>query len=368
VTASPRVSVIGGGIAGITAALAFRGIGWDAELIERRPGLQAGGAGIVLHPNAMAALEHIGLAEAVLAAGTVLDELVLEDDLGVVSIGLGAVWQGSCFPTVGVGRAALMALLEQAVRGAGIGVRTGVPVEAALGAGSLLEVQAEGAPLAADLVVAADGVASSIRGVAAPTCAVRPLGLWWARWLVDASPLGSHRWSARTAGCFTAGGYAVGGGQTHLFLQGPASCATDVSGTLAQAYEEFPLLQDGVNAGAELIHQGVGHSVWPHCWSVAGIAFVGDASHAMSPTTSEGGGLAIEDGVALAASVAESPSIAQGLQDYEGRRAQRVRRMARVSEIQVRSALSGKPRSRPLGAKAATEYMRAMYQPLIETL
>jgi FAD-dependent urate hydroxylase len=64
--------VIGGNIGGLTAAMALREAGFDPIVLERRDDLhsaQAGG-GIVLWHGAMRALQQVGLAERVPAAGT----------------------------------------------------------------------------------------------------------------------------------------------------------------------------------------------------------------------------------------------------------------------------------------------------------
>jgi 2-polyprenyl-6-methoxyphenol hydroxylase-like FAD-dependent oxidoreductase len=47
------ILIVGGGVAGLTAAIALRQRGFTPELIEREPAWQAVGAGIALQPNAM---------------------------------------------------------------------------------------------------------------------------------------------------------------------------------------------------------------------------------------------------------------------------------------------------------------------------
>jgi 2-polyprenyl-6-methoxyphenol hydroxylase-like FAD-dependent oxidoreductase len=61
----PKIAVIGGGIAGLTTAVALARRGLVAEVYEQAPVLEEAGAGVGLWPNAMMALEPIGLAGAV---------------------------------------------------------------------------------------------------------------------------------------------------------------------------------------------------------------------------------------------------------------------------------------------------------------
>ena len=58
----PKIAIIGGGIGGLTAAVALARRGLAAEVYEQAPALEEVGAGVGLWPNAMAAFEPIGLA------------------------------------------------------------------------------------------------------------------------------------------------------------------------------------------------------------------------------------------------------------------------------------------------------------------
>ena len=57
----PKIAIVGGGIGGLTAAVALARRGLAAEVYEQAPVLEEAGAGVGLWPNAMTALEPIGL-------------------------------------------------------------------------------------------------------------------------------------------------------------------------------------------------------------------------------------------------------------------------------------------------------------------
>jgi 2-polyprenyl-6-methoxyphenol hydroxylase-like FAD-dependent oxidoreductase len=59
--------LIGAGVGGLTAAIALRRQGWDVTVYERAPGLEAVGAGLAMAPNALVALDTLGLGAAVRA-------------------------------------------------------------------------------------------------------------------------------------------------------------------------------------------------------------------------------------------------------------------------------------------------------------
>lgn len=63
----PRAFVIGGGIGGLTAAVALHQRGWAVTVLERAPELTPAGAGLGLAPNSQRALDVIGLGDQVRA-------------------------------------------------------------------------------------------------------------------------------------------------------------------------------------------------------------------------------------------------------------------------------------------------------------
>lgn len=62
-----KAIIAGGGIGGLTAALAFRHFGWDVSVHERSPELGEVGAGIQISPNGMKVLSALGVADRVTA-------------------------------------------------------------------------------------------------------------------------------------------------------------------------------------------------------------------------------------------------------------------------------------------------------------
>lgn len=67
---SNSAAVVGAGIAGLAAANALHKSGWQVQVFEQAPAFAEDGAGLVLLPNGFAALDAIGLGDAVRAAGS----------------------------------------------------------------------------------------------------------------------------------------------------------------------------------------------------------------------------------------------------------------------------------------------------------
>jgi 2-polyprenyl-6-methoxyphenol hydroxylase-like FAD-dependent oxidoreductase len=69
-----RIAIIGGGIGGLTAALALRQFGFAPQVFEQAPNLSDVGAAILMWPNAMRVLGKLGLATAIREHGAVLEK------------------------------------------------------------------------------------------------------------------------------------------------------------------------------------------------------------------------------------------------------------------------------------------------------
>src|ERR1700740_948265 len=81
------VIVAGGGIGGITAALALTRRGSAVLVLEQAPQLGEIGAGIQLGPNAFAAFDALGVGPEARACAVYADELVMHDALDESLVG-----------------------------------------------------------------------------------------------------------------------------------------------------------------------------------------------------------------------------------------------------------------------------------------
>src|SRR5712691_1362756 len=154
-TTGRRAIVVGAGIGGLTAAVALRRRGWDVTVLERAATLEPVGAGLGLAPNALHALDAIGLGDEVRRFSAVQGQGGLRRPGGrwLVRTDLGAVAVRFGDPQLMALRADLVGLLAASLPD-GV-LRTGVTVT------SLDELDA-------DLVVAADGIGSRLRAALFP--------------------------------------------------------------------------------------------------------------------------------------------------------------------------------------------------------
>ena len=79
---SLRIAIVGGGIGGLTAALALRARGLDVTVFEQAEVLREIGAGVSIHPNAARLLKRIGLDDQLRKIGSPISGITLRTSQG----------------------------------------------------------------------------------------------------------------------------------------------------------------------------------------------------------------------------------------------------------------------------------------------
>lgn len=322
--------VVGGGIGGLAAAAALRRIGWQAIVLERAAELREIGAGMSQAPNALRALEALGVGEQARAAG------VPTHASGNLRLSDGRYLQrarpGDASALLAFHRADLQRVLLEAVPDGW--VRTGAEVTAVRQDDDGVTVACDGVEASGELVVAADGIRSTVRRLLWPD-APPPRFLGRTAWLGIAEVAG-------VPGSITLGrgGYflihPVGRGRAYWAYVITADQPdvryedekAEVARRVATWHEPIPELIEATPAEA-VIHIDI-CDLDPLPTYVRGrVALLGDAAHAMSPDRGQGAGQSLEDAVVLAAAVAAEPSIEAALRRYDAERRPRTQATAR---------------------------------------
>ncbi len=78
------IAIVGGGIGGLTTAIALQRKGFEVKVYESAPLIKPLGAGLALAGNAVKALQQIGIADRVVARGHKMKIMYGKDETGRV--------------------------------------------------------------------------------------------------------------------------------------------------------------------------------------------------------------------------------------------------------------------------------------------
>jgi len=162
----PRVALVGGGLGGLTAAIALARVGFDAHIFEQADRLREVGAGIGLSPNALNVLRALGVEDDVRRRGSAPDAIVGCDWTsgrqlfrvqlkGVVESRFGAA-------NVQIHRGDLLNILSANIPPSQIHLNSRCVAVSSLEYGALLSFS-DGRREQFDVVVGCDGIRSTVR-------------------------------------------------------------------------------------------------------------------------------------------------------------------------------------------------------------
>ncbi|MEU9720869.1 FAD-dependent oxidoreductase [Streptomyces sp. NPDC047976] len=349
--------VAGAGIGGLTAALALHRRGWRVTVCERAPEPPATGAGIGLAPNALRALEAIGVDAAHAAGGAVPAAMGVRrpDGRWLTRAATADMTARYGIPPIAVPRPVLTAALAAALPPEAL--RYGTAVTGVDGTGGRATVRTAGGPgLTADLVVAADGIHSPLRRAHFPAHpGLRYLGETAWRTIVDAPdlriPAMSETWGRGERFGIT----PLADGRYYLYATARVPAGTRSPDPRAELRRRFgswhdpvPALLDRVArlAPADVLQNDLYDLAAPLPRLHHGrTAWLGDAAHAMAPNLGQGGCQAIEDAVVLAHLLpAGNAGYADGGRDPvpAALAAYTAARLARTDAVRVRARRAGR--------------------------
>lgn len=371
--------VIGAGIAGPVTAAALQRAGLDPVVYEAYDGNAEGvGAFLGLAVNGISALHTLGLDEPVLARGFATPRMIIHNGRGRV---LADFTQGGTLSdgTSGVtlSRADLCAALVDQAADRGIPIVRGKRLAAIEDTRSGVRAHfTDGTTAEGDILVGADGIRSVTRGlidIAAPR--PRYVGFLntagYARGLnLGIEPGVNHLVFGKR--CFF--GYVVHpDGSIWWFANPPRRSEPDpvelaaVPADVWRAQLRDLFLGDDVPALAAIDHTERISTGWVTydmpsvpTWHRGGVALVGDAAHAVSPSAGQGASLAIEDAVVLGKCLRDFPEPAAAFRAYETARRPRVERIVKQGRRNGSGKTAG-PVARVLRDATMPLAMKAMF-------
>lgn len=315
--------IAGGGIGGLATAAALAQRGWSVKVYERQQELRAVGAGIYIWENGLRVLEALG-AYAEASANAFWGAYFEQRDCNGEVIESAPISGASRLLTVP--RSQLLTALRNACERAGVNIVTGTEVVGATSRGELL--LAGGGIQVADLAIGVDGVWSKVRDSLGMAVSHEQTPEGALRTMIAAAPgdfagadAGKYIecWSGERRLLIT----PVNESQTYLALTCPsrdtAARAIPVDRRLwAESFPQWRHLVDRI--GDFPVNWNVYSVIRCSSWSSGRAAILGDAAHAQTPNLGQGGGMAMQNGLALAVAlenVADRRDIPDALEAWE---------------------------------------------------
>jgi 2-polyprenyl-6-methoxyphenol hydroxylase-like FAD-dependent oxidoreductase len=323
---SGHAEIVGAGFGGLVSAIALRERGWTVRVHERRDGLRGEGYGLAVHNNMARIFASFGILDRVLQGGMRISRRDSIDSSGRVV--MSRKTQRSPYR---IDRQHIVELLAQKARELGAEILFNSPVKAADADGAT--ILQDGRRLEADLVVAADGINSSIRDahglldqrIWGRDCGVRINIPRRPEEIAADEREGTviiEAWSDKRRVIFC----PVTSSTFYVLLTctiGDKAAAKSPIDPDVWA-RSFPTLRDLFVRMRDEADWPESH--WSHFqtvrlkrWSAGRIAVVGDAAHAMPPYLAQGAGHAMMNALGLAEAIRDASTIETALALWERR-------------------------------------------------
>jgi len=306
-----NVLVVGGGVGGLTAAIALRQQGIAVDVIEVNPDHSVYGVGIIQPNNVLRALDKIGLADACVARGGAFPGWQIYDQHGTFLMAApnSSLASPRHPPVNGITRPILQEILLNAAHESGASVRVGVAVDRFEDDGDGIDIGFTGGTNGRyDFVIGSDGLYSDFRRrlfgeVVGPQFSGQ--GVW--RYNFNRPP--EVEWGHVYFGAKTKVGLTpMSPTRMYMFLvthepgnpRMPSESLAELMRDRLEGYTGLvATLREQITDPAAVVYRRMEHLLLPAPWHKGRAIVIGDAAHATTPHLAQGAAMAIEDAVLL---------------------------------------------------------------------
>lgn len=352
-SAAQSALVVGGGVAGMSAALMLARAGVKVRLIDSAREWSMAGAGLTITRSTLRALQKVGLLEAVMARGHTHDGIQVCDVGGkpLRFVESPPLPDAEVPGAGGILRATLHQIMSEQLRASAIPVTLGVTVAALQCTPEACKVSvSDGTQIDVDLVVGADGLFSAMRAEMfpeAPPPTFTGQACW--RWVLPrlADITNRHFF---LGGPVKVGLTPVSQSEMYLFLleqvpdnpwRAPETWH-ETLGHLLRGYGGLlDTLRQTLNPRSQIVYRPLESHLLRHAWWKDRVILIGDAAHATTPQLASGAGMGLEDGIVLAEEIKRADTLPAAFDRFMERRFERCRLVVENSLEIGRLEMSG---------------------------
>jgi len=341
-----KVLIIGSGIAGPAVALFLKRAGIESEIFEARQ--TAEGYALSLSANGLAVLKLLSLDGRTFAEGSPVSEWHMWNGKGK-HLGGGSFALGGT-KSVFIKRVPLGMILSAEAERQGIPIHRGKKLQGVdtTGTGSVVASFQDGSAASGDLLIGADGVHSKVRQFVDPSA--RPVytglintGGYSQGVSLPQTPETAHFIFGKRA---FFGYHSDPTGYIYWFVNYPHAdeLAREVlmgnsdeerrRFLLATFQDDQPFIGDIIQAAETAFPGFLTYTLptQPKSWHKGSVVLLGDAVHAISPSSGQGASMALEDAVVLAKSLRDISDLEHAFEVYEQLRRERTVKMYDLGE------------------------------------
>ena len=331
------LAIVGGGITGLTTALALKKQGIDAVVYERAQELNEIGAGVWLQPNAMQVMDWLGLKDQIIAAGCLMDkmEITYPDLQPIKKIDKALVKDKYGNQTVAIHRGRLQRILFDAFAKVGQ-VELGMDFQEATYQGGKVQIQFDNGVRTVDYLLGADGIKSKVRESLGFKSEYRhSKQLCWRGVSKHTLPVhlkdvGREVWGRNLRFGFS----NLSSDEVYFFIvvdkrAYPQDLSKD---KLADLFVEFHPEIPRIIQHADRLHKAelIDLKRLP-AWHTDQCCLIGDAAHATTPNMGQGAGQGIEDAYVISQLLKQTTNPSDAFKRFESIRRKKVDNIVNTS-------------------------------------
>ena len=341
------ISISGGGIAGLAAAIALKNIGIESVIFEASKQMLPVGAGLGLGINAMMAFRELGIYDNIVKAGRTLQSFTIFDQTGK------QISKTSFNSTDSIGNFTIHRAKLHEVLLSGIdpsSVRTDKRIkDIEISDNAIKLLFEDGSSHISDYLIAADGINSQIRQKLLPDVSPGYAGYTCWRAVVDCHSLNINETSETWGANGRFGIVPLAENSVYWFACVNAKAFDPVMSKYKteDLYNRFKNYHAPIpeilrlTEDKDLIHNDISDIKPLNKFSFGRTVLIGDAAHATTPNMGQGACQAIEDAVVLGQCIVENPDFEAAFKMFEERRLKRTkwitdtsRKIGRIAQLE----------------------------------